>query len=350
MGMYGQLNSDRFMVLADTFAVAGRRDDERPGIGEWAERAGVSRKFFTRAYPSRRSPELLKSAIEAAASIRGLDADRLTRWLCGGADADLEALLRLEIRKMKCTGAGPHAQSAAGLPDGWFDPAVDAEALVVALRRCKMCSRLVTREKRNNVAITEWEREVFANSTKFSSKLRQAIEVIKQASRAPTTKNLSEASGLSQPEVRQELKQLGLEKPHRGRFRPWLIFVILRGVLASNAESADYAFALTDAPNNSTCRARRRKRSWGVWLLPVETSTGEAGYLVVLTWGALRPSVLSPRRERTSTHDIEARAPRCALRRPAPRGRPRRCPADRPAAGWLPLVDLEAPCLREVAA
>lgn len=211
----GHLNTDRLKLLAAGFAVAGRCNDGRVGTQDWADAVGVSPPFLSASYRSKRSPELLKRAVEVAAQARGVEPDRLARWLCcSAADPGLEALLRLELRKLKCTGEGPHLQSTVpSLEPGWFDEEADAELVIPRLRQCKLCHR---RGKTEDTA--SWE-EQLVQTDELPAKIRRAVAIIRAAGRAVTARGIAREAGLEYEDVRSALKRAGLEKPRAGRFR-----------------------------------------------------------------------------------------------------------------------------------
>lgn len=237
--MYGDLDLDRFALLRQTFSVAGPRDDERPGIYEWAAAIGVNRGYFA---AIRATSVHLQSAIETAAAFRGLDPVKLSRWLHGYKDAGVEAALAAELRKMHCIGEGPHLRSGVSrLAEGWFDVKVDKQLLILPLRLCKACARA---KNRKGTPSWIWQQRLQTDAHRLSPKVRGAIAQIQAAGHVPTVRGIAEAAGLPCPKVRAELIRAGLKKPRADRMRtPQVLNKRTRGLRAPLARPAPRGLA-----------------------------------------------------------------------------------------------------------
>lgn len=207
----------RLRLVLRVFARAGKARDGRPTTGDLLKRSSLSSRVLSTTYQP--GAEALARLTSAAAELLGLDEQRLQLWLGGSQDRDLERLLELEARKMRCSGPGPHAPSAAGhLPDGWYDPKVDGDRIILRLRRCKACERAeATPEARM------WERQIGEAVSAdpppaLPAALRRAITRVLASGRALTYKAVADEAKRPLPEVRRAWLKAGLpEKPREGR-------------------------------------------------------------------------------------------------------------------------------------
>lgn len=255
------LNVVRYTLLVETFAASGRCQDGRMGIGEWAKATGVSRPFLSPVYQAQRSPELFRHVIEFAAKARSVEPDRLWLWLFGAPDPALESHLNQEIRKLRCTGDGPHLESTVLAEPGWFDQEADVDLIIPALRKCKMCAR-----RRHRDDSPDWEEKIL-NSNAIPTKIRHAIACIRAAGKAVTYKAIEQEARLPYPEVRKMFARAGLEKPREGRFRParyksFLPIAVLLRTLSGSPDVSAATPAATKHIIEIVHLVERRRRDW----------------------------------------------------------------------------------------
>lgn len=338
--MYGHIDPDRLDLLAAGFAVAGRSKDGRPTLNEWAHGANVTRVMLFKSYGSRRSMDAVKRIVQFAAQARGVDAERLEGWLCGGpADTELEDLLGLEARKFRCKGSGPHLHSDADLPDGWFDVGADAHRLIVSMGRCKRCARIEAGPEET----AAWEERLLRDKHKLSQKLQHAIAVIQAAGRCPTAKGLARVAEIPYEDVRKELFRAGLEKPRAGRLRPLptkyrLIWLVLGLRLLSSSAEAAPAIQTSQSSLWGATKRRRRLLAFFCWLLALDPAKRRRA-LAYLNAYAGRQVPASPRSVRTFRPSSMSRARRTPRAHFSPAGP---SPDPGPAGGFLYRKPLSA--------
>lgn len=223
-----QATADRLLLLLGIFATAGRTGDGRP-TSEQLQTLTQLGGTLRPSYRSERSPETIERIGEAAAQLlvsaqvlTGEQAARLTAWLLGAEDDELDRRLDLESRIVKCTGTGgvPCADSSVfGLRPGWFDPSEDGDRWVPALRMC-------TRHNRASQSpeAAAWEEQVARDLPRAPlppegrDKIVGAFTRLRAAYQSIKYRPWALAAGVEERELRRILHRAGLpEKPRAGK-------------------------------------------------------------------------------------------------------------------------------------
>lgn len=243
----------RVRFVLEVCALAGKARDGRPSSGDVLKESGLSPRVLTKKYsPGPEALERLTTALaelwqediasfrcaarkegereeakeatgEAAPNAKEIERERLALWFAGGRDKELDRFWDLERWKVKCTGTGPHANSAAALPEGWFHSMLDADRLVAKKRgRPNKCKRCEARDATPETA--DWAQTVAgmikAMPRKYPAKLRQAFMKIFAAGGSPGYKGMADEAKTELREFRRAWNRSGLPKKPRGGVVP----------------------------------------------------------------------------------------------------------------------------------